>query len=78
MDEATSALDAETESDVMSFLASLDKNITLILIAHRLSSIKSIPRIVYLEAGRVLHEGNFEELREKVEKFNIQARLLGI
>ena len=78
MDEATSALDAETESDVMKFLASLDENITLILIAHRLSSIKSIPRIIYMEAGRVLHEGNFEELRKNVEKFNLQAKLLGI
>jgi len=78
MDEATSALDAETESDVMNFLASLNANITLILIAHRLSSIKSIPRIIYMDGGRVLQEGTFEELREKVEKFNVQAKLLGI
>jgi ABC-type bacteriocin/lantibiotic exporter with double-glycine peptidase domain len=78
MDEATSALDAETESDVMNFLASLDASITLILIAHRLSSIKSIPRIIYMDEGRVVQEGTFEELREKVEKFNVQAKLLGI
>lgn len=78
MDEATSALDAETESDVMNFLASLDARITLILIAHRLSSIKSIPRIIYMDEGRVVQEGTFEELREKVEKFNVQAKLLGI
>jgi ABC-type bacteriocin/lantibiotic exporter with double-glycine peptidase domain len=78
MDEATSALDAETENDVMNFLASLNTSITLILIAHRLSSIKSIPRIIYMDEGRVVQEGTFEELREKVEKFNVQAKLLGI
>jgi ABC-type multidrug transport system fused ATPase/permease subunit len=78
MDEATSALDAETESDVMKFLESLDKEITVILIAHRLSSIKNFPRIVYMEDGKILHEGSFEELRKKVEKFDLQAKLLGI
>jgi ABC-type multidrug transport system fused ATPase/permease subunit len=78
MDEATSALDAETESDVMKFLESLDKEITVILIAHRLSSIKNFPRIVYMEDGEILHEGSFEELRKKVEKFDLQAKLLGI
>ena len=78
MDEATSALDAETESDIMRFLNSLDKEITLILIAHRLSSIKKFRRIIYMEEGVIKNEGTFEQLRETVESFNVQANLLQI
>jgi len=53
-DEATSALDNQTELEVMSAIEALDSNITVILIAHRLSTVKHCDRVVQLEHGRIV------------------------
>lgn len=60
-DEATSALDRETEMAVMQSLNSISKNRTLILIAHRLSTLESCNRIIRLEHGKIDFDGNFSE-----------------
>jgi ABC-type bacteriocin/lantibiotic exporter with double-glycine peptidase domain len=78
MDEATSALDAETEFEVMNALDDLGLNTTIITIAHRLSSIRKFPRIVYLEDGLVLGDGDLGEVRKKIARFDSQLQLLGI
>lgn len=78
MDEATSALDAETEHAIMSVLETLDKEVTLVFIAHRLSSIREFPRILYLEDGRLLADGDFSSVRRLAPRFNTQAELLGL
>jgi ATP-binding cassette, subfamily B, bacterial PglK len=52
-DEATSALDSNTEKKVMSAIGGLDKNITIIMIAHRLSTLKNCTRIIKLEGGGI-------------------------
>jgi ABC-type multidrug transport system fused ATPase/permease subunit len=52
-DEATSALDTRTEEEVMTSIAGLGKDITIIMIAHRLSTLKDCDRIIYLENGRI-------------------------
>jgi ABC-type multidrug transport system fused ATPase/permease subunit len=62
LDEATSALDSQTEKAVMEAVAHLDKNITIIIIAHRLSTVKKCDNIFYLEKGELKAEGNFNEL----------------
>ncbi len=78
MDEATSALDAETEFEVMNALDDLGLNTTIITIAHRLSSIRKFPRIIYLEDGLVLGDGDLAQVRKKIARFDSQLQLLGI
>ena len=59
-DEATSALDNATQAEVK---ASLDRlNVTRIVVAHRLSTIRDVHRIIVMEAGKVVEEGSFDEL----------------
>ena len=62
LDEATSALDNLTEQAVMDAVNNLGKNITIILIAHRLSTVKKCDKIFLLEKGELKNEGTFEEL----------------
>ncbi len=78
MDEATSALDAETEFEVMNALDDLGLHTTVITIAHRLSSIRKFPRIIYLEDGLVLGDGNLDQIRKKIARFDNQLLLSGI
>jgi ATP-binding cassette, subfamily B, bacterial len=62
LDEATSALDSLTEKEIQSAIFNLIKQKTAIVIAHRLSTILSMDRIVVLENGRIIEEGNHQEL----------------
>ncbi|WP_371029233.1 ABC transporter ATP-binding protein [Pseudoclavibacter sp. JSM 162008] len=63
LDEATSALDNVTESQITQTIESLRGHMTVIIVAHRLSTIKSADKIVFLEAGQVKSSGTFAELR---------------
>jgi len=78
MDEATSALDGMTESQVSEELIKLKGNVTLILIAHRLSTVEKADLVIYLSAGRIIASGTFEEVKAKVPDFKKQASLLGL
>ena len=69
LDEATSALDAETESQIIEVLHRLKKEMTVVLIAHRLSTVMNADKIIYLDSGRVVAEGTFSELKQKVPDF---------
>jgi len=60
LDEATSALDNKTESAVMKTMDALNKNVTVLIIAHRLSSLKMCDRIVELENGAIKSIGSYE------------------
>ena len=62
LDEATSALDNETEQAVMNAINKLGKDITIILIAHRLNTVEKCDVIFKLEKGRVVFQGSFKEL----------------
>jgi ATP-binding cassette subfamily B protein len=62
LDEATSALDNSTEAQVMAAIESLDRDITVILIAHRLSTVQSCDRVVLLEQGRIADCGRYDQL----------------
>ncbi len=76
-DEATSALDNATEQSVMQTIATLDRNLTILLIAHRLTTVKDCDQIVMLEAGRVLAVGTYDELMEGSASFRNMVQLAG-
>ena len=65
LDEATSALDTNTERAVMDAVNNLNKEITIILIAHRLNTVKNCDKIFLLEKGELKDEGSFDELLNK-------------
>jgi ATP-binding cassette, subfamily B, bacterial PglK len=69
MDEATSALDGVTESVVMNAIHNLSHKVTIIMIAHRLSTVKKCDQIHILEEGRVIGSGTYEELTRSSEYF---------
>ena len=62
LDEATSALDNQTEKEVMNEIQNLSESITIILIAHRLNTVKNCDKIYLLEKGKIKDEMTFEEL----------------
>jgi len=64
LDEATSALDSQTESEVMQAIESLDRNLTIIIIAHRLSTVRNCDRIVVMDRGEISAIGTYNELEE--------------
>ncbi|MBO7664289.1 ATP-binding cassette domain-containing protein, partial [Candidatus Saccharibacteria bacterium] len=65
LDEATSALDSESEALIQDALNNLMKNRTAIVIAHRLSTVASLDRIVVLEDGEIVEQGSHHELIKK-------------
>ena len=78
LDEATSALDAQTEAEVNEILDRLRGQMTIVLIAHRLSTVKTADKIIYLDKGRVVAEGTFKELQKKVPDFEKAVKLMGL
>jgi len=78
LDEATSSLDGQSESDITDSINDMRGEITVILIAHRLSTVKNADKVVYLENGKVLSIGSFEEVRRNVPNFEKQASLMGL
>jgi ABC-type multidrug transport system fused ATPase/permease subunit len=77
-DEATSALDAETENRVSESILKLTGECTVIFIAHRLSVVRSADMIYYIDKGRIVSQGTFDELRSINADFNNQANFMGI
>ncbi|WP_018231910.1 ABC transporter ATP-binding protein [Thioalkalivibrio thiocyanodenitrificans] len=73
MDEATSALDNLTEFAVMEAVHNLGRRKTIILIAHRLSTVRECDRIYLLDKGRVIGQGSYDELIESSERFRAMA-----
>jgi ATP-binding cassette, subfamily B, bacterial PglK len=72
-DEATSALDSITERAVMEAVNSVRGHKTIILIAHRLSTVRNSDRIFMLDNGRILRSGSYDELLEQDAKFRVMA-----
>ena len=69
LDEATSALDAVTEELVLSSLRSALPGVTIIMVAHRLSTVRNCDRIFFVESGRVIADGDFDALYHSSEQF---------
>ena len=75
MDEATSALDSETERFIKESIEELHGSYTIIAIAHRLSTIKNADKIYLLDKGKILAQGEFEEMLENSPKFQRMVAL---
>jgi ABC-type multidrug transport system fused ATPase/permease subunit len=78
MDESTSSLDGETENNLTNAIISLKGKTTLILIAHRLSTVRNADKIIYMEDGQIIASGSFNEVRERVPDFDKQSKLMGL
>lgn len=77
-DEATSSLDAETENKISDAILRLKGKATLIVVAHRLSTIRYADQIYFVNNGKILDSGTFHELKEKNLEFKSQASLMGL
>ncbi len=69
LDEATSHLDLESEEKIKESLHSFFEHVTAIVIAHRLTTIKEMDKIILFERGRIIEMGNFEELYRQKGRF---------
>jgi ABC-type multidrug transport system fused ATPase/permease subunit len=78
LDEATSALDVETEAAVVEAVAALAGDLTLVVVAHRLSTIQRCDRVAYLESGRVRFVGSFDETIAAIPEFARAVDLAGL
>ncbi len=78
LDEATSSLDGQTEADLSEAVNNLKGQVTIILIAHRLSTVRAADLVVYLDQGEMLAKGTFDEVRSAVPNFDTQAKLMGL
>jgi ABC-type multidrug transport system fused ATPase/permease subunit len=78
LDEATSSLDAQTEVAISGAMSKLRGDVTIIMIAHRLSSVKNADQVVYLQNGNVVAKGSFSDVKSAVPDFEQQASLMGL
>ena len=78
LDEATSSLDGETEASISDAIHALRGLTTVVIIAHRLSTVRNADKVVYLSNGKVLATGTFEEVRKAVPDFDRQAKIMGL
>jgi len=69
LDEATSALDNETERRLTETIESLKGSVTMIIVAHRLSTVRHCDQLVFMSAGRVVAQGTFDEVRAANAEF---------
>jgi ATP-binding cassette, subfamily B, bacterial PglK len=76
-DEATSALDNVTEQSVMDAIEGLTRKLTIVLIAHRLTTVRRCDVIVEMEHGRIVGQGSYEQLLESSASFRRMAHALG-
>ncbi|MBX9472728.1 MAG: ABC transporter ATP-binding protein/permease [Chryseoglobus sp.] len=78
MDEATSSLDTATEAAVADAIRDLSGSMTIVSVAHRLSTIMHADRIFFMSGGRVVASGDFESLQAEVPEFAHQVKLAGL
>ena len=78
LDEATSSLDGETEASISAAIHELRGSTTVVLIAHRLSTVRNADIVVYLAEGKIMAKGTFNEVRNAVPDFDRQAKLMGL
>lgn len=78
LDEATSSLDGETEAGISEAINSLRGVTTVLMIAHRLTTVRNADIVVYMDHGKVSAIGTFDEVRSIVPNFDLQAKLMGL
>lgn len=75
LDEATSALDSETEKVIQDSIESLQGNFTLLIVAHRLSTIRNVDRVVLMDKGEIVDMDSFDKLIQKQDRFRKMVEL---
>jgi ABC-type multidrug transport system fused ATPase/permease subunit len=78
LDEATSALDGGTEESISTDIQKLKGSTTVVLIAHRLSTVRDADLVLYMDKGEIVARGTFDEVRNAVPDFDRQAKLMGL
>jgi ABC-type multidrug transport system fused ATPase/permease subunit len=78
LDEATSALDAVSEDYINQIIKSMRGLCTIIMIAHRLSTVRDADVVLYLEGGKIAARGTFNEVKSTNPNFEKQAKILGV
>jgi len=78
LDEATSALDGQTELDISNAINDLKGIVTVVMIAHRLSTVRNSDQVIYMDKGKIVAKGKFEDVRKAVPDFDHQAQLMGL
>lgn len=78
LDEATSALDGRTEVSISEEILKLKGSVTLLVIAHRLTTIKNADRIIYIQKGKIIDIDTFNNLKSKHNDFLEQAQIMGL
>lgn len=78
LDEATSSLDGKAEASISDAIHSLHGSTTVVMIAHRLSTVRNVDIVVYLSEGKVIATGTFDQVRKAVPDFDRQAQLMGL
>ena len=78
LDEATSSLDGETEASITDAIHALRGSTTVVVIAHRLSTVRDADIVVYLSRGKIMAKGTFDEVRKVLPDFDRQAKLMGL
>ena len=78
LDEATSSLDNLSERLIIDCLNSIRGKVTVISIAHRLSTVINSDKVIYIDQGKILASGSFNEVRHKVPNFDLQVKLSNI
>ena len=76
LDEATSSLDGVTELGITEAIEALSGEVTVVIIAHRLTTVRNVGQVVYIDEGRILASGSFNEVRSRVPDFDTQAKLI--
>ena len=78
LDEATSSLDGSTEAEISESIQLIKGKVTVVMIAHRLSTVRNADSVLYLQKGRSMVIGTFDEVRQQIPDFDSQAKLMGL
>ena len=78
LDEATSSLDAQTEDNVTSTINKIREDSLVLIVAHRLSTVRRADLVIYMQEGQIKAQGSFEQVRELIPNFDTQAQLMGL
>ncbi len=78
LDEATSSLDGETEANISGAIQRMKGNVTVMMIAHRLSTVRDADLVLYMDHGKLIGQGSFSEVRRLIPDFDHQAQLMGL
>jgi ABC-type bacteriocin/lantibiotic exporter with double-glycine peptidase domain len=78
LDEATSSLDGQTESELSDAINKLKNQATVILVAHRLSTVRTADQVIYIAEGVIKATGTFDQVRAAVPDFEQQAQLMSL